>query len=163
MAAAEFALLTVWRLPARIDAVWTELEAPEHWPDWWRYVKRVVELKRGDASGLGAIRRFTWSSRLPYTLSFDVRVTKVEKPHLLEGRAQGELDGTGTWRLAEAGGVTTVRYDWRVRATKAWMRLAAPLARPVFAWNHHGVMQAGGEGLARRLGTRLLEAAPATR
>jgi len=163
VAAAEFALLTVWRLPASIDAVWKQLEAPEEWPEWWRYVKRVVELKRGDASGLGAIRRFTWSSRLPYSLSFDVRVTKVEKPHLLEGRAQGGLDGTGTWRLDEAGGVTTVRYDWRVRTTKAWMRLAAPLARPVFAWNHHGVMQAGGEGLARRLGTRLLEDGPATR
>ena len=37
----------------------------------------------------------------------------------------------------------------------------APLARPVFAWNHHGVMRAGGEGLARRLGVRLVEAGSA--
>jgi hypothetical protein len=125
-------------------------------------VKRVVELKRGDAAGLGAIRRFTWSSKLPYSLSFDVTVTKIEKPRLLEGTASGELDGTGTWHLAERAGAVEVRYDWRVRTTKAWMRLVAPLARPVFAWNHHGVMRAGGEGLARRLGTRLLEVGPAT-
>lgn len=162
MAASEFALVTVWRLAASREAVWKELAAPEHWPEWWRYVKRVVELKPGDANGVGAVRRFTWSSRLPYSLAFDVTITKVEKPHLLEGAAHGELDGTGTWHLAESSGVVTVRYDWRVRTTKPWMRLMAPLARPVFAWNHHGVMRAGGEGLAKRLGTRLLEAEPAT-
>lgn len=156
MAASEYVLVTVWRLRAPIDAVWKELETPEQWPQWWRYVKRVVAIRRDGADGLGATRRFTWSSKLPYALSFDVTVTKVEKPRLLEGTAHGELDGTGTWQLSESDGVVTVRYDWRVRTTKAWMRFVAPLARPVFAWNHHGVMRAGGEGLARRLGTKLL-------
>jgi hypothetical protein len=36
------------------------------------------------------------------------------------------------------------------------MNLLAPLARPVFAWNHDVVMRWGGEGLARLLGTRLV-------
>lgn len=40
--------------------------------------------------------------------------------------------------------------------------MAAPLAHPVFAWNHRGGMRADGEGLARRLNTRLLDAGPAT-
>ena len=160
---AEFALVTVWRLAAPIDAVWKELETPEHWPQWWRYVKRVEVLTPGDARGVGAVRRFTWTSKLPYSLAFEVTATRIEKPRLLEGASKGELDGTGTWRLAERDGVTTVCYDWRVRTTKPWMRLMAPLLRPVFAWNHHGVMRAGGEGLTRRLGVRLLEADPATR
>ncbi|MCA1656715.1 MAG: polyketide cyclase, partial [Actinobacteria bacterium] len=34
--------------------------------------------------------------------------------------------------------------------------LLAPLARPVFRWNHDVVMRQGGEGLADRLGARLL-------
>jgi hypothetical protein len=34
-------------------------------------------------------------------------------------------------------------------------RLAAPL-KPVFIWNHHAVMKAGGESLAKRLGATLL-------
>jgi hypothetical protein len=163
MAATEFALVTAWRLKAPVDAVWTEIEAPERWPDWWRYVKRVEVLERGDARGLGAVRRFTWSSKLPYALSFAVKVARIEKPYLLEGQAEGELDGTGTWHLSEIGGVTNMRYDWRVRTTKPWMRVAAPLARPIFGWNHHGVMRAGGEGLARKLGTQLLESGSATR
>jgi hypothetical protein len=36
------------------------------------------------------------------------------------------------------------------------MNRLAPLARPVFGWNHDVVMRWGGEGLARRLGGRLL-------
>jgi hypothetical protein len=36
------------------------------------------------------------------------------------------------------------------------MNLLAPIARPVFKWNHDYVMQRGGEALARRLGARLV-------
>jgi hypothetical protein len=51
-----------------------------------------------------------------------------------------------------------VVYDWRVRSTKPWMNLLAPVARPVFEHNHDVVMRWGGEGLARRLGVELLAA-----
>jgi hypothetical protein len=50
--------------------------------------------------------------------------------------------------------MTTVRYEWRVRTTKRWMNLAAPLLAPLFAWNHDQVMCAGGRGLAEYLGAR---------
>jgi hypothetical protein len=69
----------------------------------------------------------------------------------MEGQAQGELVGSGIWRLRQVGDVTDVRYDWEVRTTKFWMNLLAPLARPIFAWNHEGVMQAGEDGLRRIL------------
>ena len=36
----------------------------------------------------------------------------------------------------------------QVRTTKRWMNLAAPIARPLFKWNHDIVMQQGGKGLA---------------
>ena len=35
------------------------------------------------------------------------------------------------------------------------MNLLAPVARPVFNWNHDELMRVGGESLARRLGTDL--------
>jgi hypothetical protein len=76
----------------------------------------------------------------------------------MEGDAVGELEGTGIWRLFEQNGVTAVVYDWDVATTKRWMQLLAPVARPVFEYNHDVVMRWGGEGLARRLGTRLLVA-----
>jgi hypothetical protein len=88
--------------------------------------------------------------------------TRIEKPRLLEGRAEGELAGVGRWRLFEeaqgAGDrpVTAVLYEWNVSTTKPWMNLLAPLARRVFEWNHDWVMRNGGEGMARKLGCRLL-------
>jgi hypothetical protein len=80
----------------------------------------------------------------------------VERPHLLEGDATGELAGVGRWRLFEEGGLTAVVYDWNVGTTRAWMNLLAPLAKPAFKGNHDYVMRNGGRGLAELLGARLL-------
>jgi uncharacterized protein YndB with AHSA1/START domain len=153
---AEYRFLTTWCLEAPIDPVWEAIHDSESWPQWWRGVERVVELEPGDEQGIGQVGRYTWKSRLPYELSFDVTTLRKERPHLLAGEASGELSGTGTWRLSEGGGLTTVLYEWDVRTARAWMNLLAPLARPVFAWNHDWVMKRGGEGLARLLGARLI-------
>jgi hypothetical protein len=105
---------------------------------------------------VGGRHRIEWRSRIPYPLAFEFRTEEVDPPRRMAGRAFGELEGTGVWRLWHDGGITAVVYDWDVVTTKPWMNVAAPLARPVFAWNHNVVMRQGGEGLARRLGTRLV-------
>ena len=119
---------------------------------------RVDELDPGDEDRLGSRYEIEWRSRLPYPVRFQFRTDRVERPALMEGRADGELAGTGRWRLFEQDGVTAVLYEWNVQTTRAWMNALAPLARPVFGWNHDVVMRWGGEGLARRLGVRLLAA-----
>ncbi len=154
MAATQFHLITDWTLEAPLESVWQALMAPEEWPSWWRAVARVERLKDGDANGVGAVRRITWRTALPYTLSFAMRVTRVEPMTLIEGRAEGELSGVGRWTPRADGAHTQVRYDWIVEVTKPWMRLAAPLLRPVFAWNHGKVMGWGYEGLTRKLAAR---------
>ena len=151
-----FALTTRWRLASPIDPVWDAIVAVEHWPRWWRFVHAVDEVEQGDADGLGALRRYTWSSRLPYRLSFAMRVTALERPTCLEGTAVGDLTGTGRWRLAAEGATTEVRYDWTVVTTRGWMNALAPLLEPAFRWNHNQVMAEGGRGLARYLGVTLL-------
>ena len=55
--------------------------------------------------------------------------------------------------------MTTMRHEWQVRTTKRWMNLAAPIARPLFKWNHDMVMQRGGKGLAGLLDARLISMA----
>jgi hypothetical protein len=126
------------------------------WPEWWRGVVRVEELDAGGDDRVGSRHLIEWRSRLPYPLEFEFTVDRVERPQVMAGRAVGELTGTGRWRLFEDGGVTAVLYEWNVHTTKPWMNLLGPVARPVFAWNHNVVMRWGGEGLARRLGARLL-------
>jgi uncharacterized protein YndB with AHSA1/START domain len=149
---ADYDFVTRWSFQAPIEQVWKLISEAERWPEWWPGVEKVEVLEKGKQSEVGSLRRFTWKSKLPYRLVFDMRTTRVERPHIMEGRAEGELHGTGRWELRQDGDWTRVRYDWRVRTTKAWMNLLAPVARPFFAWNHDVVMRWGGEGLARRLG-----------
>ena len=121
-------------------------------------MERVEERDAGDGAGIGSCCLVEWRSRVPYSLSFEFTVERVEPPRLMAGVARGELAGKGTWRLFEQDGVTAVVYEWEVETTKRWMNLVGPVARPVFEYNHDVVMRWGGEGLARRLGVRLLAA-----
>jgi uncharacterized protein YndB with AHSA1/START domain len=145
---------TRWRVAAPAAVVWEALAASERWPEWWPSVKSVVAVSGGDSSGVGAVGRFTFRGRLPYSLTFDLTVTRVEPPRLLEGVASGDLEGLGRWTLEESATGTDVCYLWQVRTTKRWMNLLAPLLSPVFAWNHDEVMRTGRQGLERLLRAR---------
>jgi uncharacterized protein YndB with AHSA1/START domain len=154
--AREYAFLTTWLLDAERERVWDAIYESEAWPRWWRGVERVVVVEPGDEDGVGQLGRYTWRSKLPYELEFDMRTTRVERPRLLEGQAAGELAGTGRWRLFEQDDLTAVTYEWNVATTKPWMNLFAPIARPIFEWNHDWVMGHGATGIAALLGCRLL-------
>jgi hypothetical protein len=151
-----FVLVTEWALTAPIERVWDALIAPDDWPRWWKYVAQVELLTKGEPDGVGAVRRCTWTSRLPYRLTFDMTTRALVPPHEIEGIASGELEGVGRWSLRAVQGAVHVRYDWRVTPGKRWMRRLAPFLAPVFAWNHDQVMAEGGRGLARHLGVTLL-------
>jgi uncharacterized protein YndB with AHSA1/START domain len=154
---AEYAFLTTWLLDSPRQPVWEALHDQASWPGWWRGVEEAEELSRPPGGeDVGTVSRMVWKSLLPYRVEFAVTTTRVEHPYLLEGRASGELEGVGRWRLYEQGGVTAVLYEWNVATTKPWMNLLAPLLRPAFEWNHDWVMARGGEGIARLLGCSLL-------
>jgi hypothetical protein len=152
----EYRFLTTWLLEAEREPIWDAIYDSERWPEWWKGVLEAEELEEGDESGVGRYGRYIWKSKLPYRLEFFVRTTKVEKPHLLEGDAEGELAGVGRWRLFEQDGATAVLYEWNVHTTRAWMNLLTPIARPIFAVNHDYVMRNGGVGIAELLGVPLL-------
>ncbi|MBI3953944.1 MAG: SRPBCC family protein [Chloroflexi bacterium] len=155
MKAYEF--VTVWRIKAPIKSVWNEIYHAEVWPTWWKGVESVVEVRKGDERGVGSIHSYTWKSKLPYRLTFAMQTVRVEPPVLLEGVASGELEGRGLWQLSSQGSETIARYDWKVQTTQRWMNLLAPIARPVFKWNHDVVMSWGATGLAKRLGVSVAE------
>lgn len=138
-----YLLTTHWRLPATVPAVWDAIRHSEQWPSWWPSVQGVTELAPGDETGVGNLRSYRWRGLLPYTLVFDIEVIRIEKYRLIEGRARGELYGLGRWAFFEQNGGTYVRHDWNVQTALRWMNLLAPLARPIFEWNHARVMQQG--------------------
>ena len=100
---------------------------------------------------MGALYRHEWRSVIPYPSRFEPRITHVELPHLIEADADGGLAGTGTLALLRRR-ATAVTYEWNVRTTRPWMNAIAPVARPIFRWNHNTVMHQGGRGLADLLG-----------
>jgi uncharacterized protein YndB with AHSA1/START domain len=151
-----YRFLTTWLLEAPREDVFQAIWDSESWPSWWRGVEAVEKLEQGDEEDVGSLGRYVWKSRLPYRLEFDVRTTEVDRPRYMEGHAGGELAGIGRWRLFEDAGTTAVVYDWNVSTTGRWMNLLAPIARPIFAWNHDYVMRSGGECLARHLGAPLV-------
>jgi uncharacterized protein YndB with AHSA1/START domain len=156
MQVSEYRLSTVWRLEAPLQAVWTAIHDSARWPEWWNSVEQVAELEAGSSDGIGSLQRYTWKGRLPYRVVFDIRVTRIEPLVALEGMASGDLEGTGCWRFASEPGVTVVHYEWRVRTRRGWMNLCAPLAKPLFRWNHDFVMREGGVSLARLLDAQLI-------
>jgi hypothetical protein len=154
---AAYRFLTTWLLDSPVEPVFDAIHDSAAWPDWWEGVRRAELLEEGGEDGVGRLWDFTWRSRLPYDLSFRLRVTRVERPWRLEGDADGELIGRGCWRLYHGGAPgTAVVYEWDVSTSRAWMNRLAPVARPAFAWNHDAVMRQGGQGLARRLGVPLI-------
>jgi hypothetical protein len=153
---ADYGFVTLWRFRALLAPVWDLIYHSDDWPAWWPGVERVEKIGGGDAEDIGSVRRYTWKSKLPYRLAFDMRLTRVEPMAIIEGEAIGELTGKGRWQLDADGDVTNVRYDWNVSTTKPWMNLLAPVARPLFKWNHNVVMNWGADGLAKRLGVERL-------
>ncbi|MDT4896296.1 MAG: hypothetical protein QOH25_1373 [Acidobacteriota bacterium] len=154
---ADYEFVTIWRFASPLPPVWEMIYHSERWPSWWKGVEDVVLVKDGGENHVGCIYRYTWKSKLPYRLKFDMQLTRVEPMAIIEGEAIGELSGTGLWQISSDGDITTARYDWSVRTTKRWMNLLTPIARPFFKWNHDVVMRWGAEGLAKQLGVSLLE------
>jgi len=156
---AEYRLTTVWRIEAPVQQVYDAICRPVRWPSWWWGVKNVVELRPGDDRGVGRLLHCTWKGLLPYGLTFTVQVVRVLPLVALEAIASGELEGIGRWLFSQEGSITAVCYEWQVRTTRLWMNVLAPIAAPLFEWNHNVIMREGGEGLARLLDARLISLA----
>ena len=153
---AEFCFITLWHIEAPLPQVCDAISDCVNWPKWWKGVEKVEEIDPGDADGVGSLRRFTWKGPLPYRLTFDIRVIRFVPLKDLEGHASGELEGVGCWHFSHDSSITIVRYEWHVHTTRRWMHLLAPIANPLFKWNHNKVMRQGGVGLARLLNARLV-------
>jgi uncharacterized protein YndB with AHSA1/START domain len=98
----EYRFVTTWCVDAPVERVYAAIDDAAAWPQWWRGVRSAELIEEGDAEGVGRLWRYAWRSRLPYELGFETRVVAAERPWLLEGRADGELRGTGRWRFFES-------------------------------------------------------------
>lgn len=171
MTSPHFHVITDWSLNAPRDKVWPVLFAAEQWPSWWRALKHVELVADGDESGVGAVRRMTWSTlplpsrrldrALPLSLTLDMHTTRVEPMSRIEGEANGALSGHARWDIWPDGQRTRVRYDWIAEVMEPRLRALAPLMRRAFIWQHNRIMASGFKGLVTALASSKGKAQPA--
>jgi hypothetical protein len=142
----------VWWTAAATERVWEVLANYAAWSTWWRGIQSVEVLRQGDESGVGTILRQHWRSRVPYTLTFDLEMLRIESGKLLDGRASGDLEGACRWTLTPVDGGTELHFDVDVRTGRWWMNLPIPFAPKVVQASFMTIMGWGREGLARTLG-----------
>ncbi|MGR9072593.1 MAG: SRPBCC family protein [Gammaproteobacteria bacterium] len=146
-----FYLKTEWKIPFPLQITWDAIMQTEEWPRWWKYVKKVEVLEPGEASGLNSVTRFHWTTRLPYRLTLDLKLTRIETRRLLETAVTGDLTGRGRCVLTAQPDYTAVLFIWEVSPCRSWMNFFSPVARTAFEWNHRQVMLEGEKSLIRRL------------
>lgn len=162
--AAQYHFLSEYRVAGDVDRVWAALEDVPSWPQWWSWVKKV-ELVRAatDDTGLGAIYRYSVRTPTGYGFVYQTENVAVEPRRRIDVLSSGEIVGRG--RLAiepRADGDIDLWFAWLVETPKRWMTALAPIARPVFTWNHDHMMDAFGAGLAARSGATLVSSSNST-
>jgi hypothetical protein len=143
---------TTWHFKASEDEIRAILADATDLPRWWRAVYLSAErITAGDENHIGETIRLHTKGYLPYTLKWDFTVIQ-SKPLTIE--AKGDFIGRGVWTFEPHGEMTTVTYDWRIRAEKPLLKRLTFLLRPIFSWNHHWAMEMGRHSLELELARR---------
>jgi uncharacterized protein YndB with AHSA1/START domain len=143
--AAEYVFVDEWDVDAPQERVFDALADARTYPQWWTPVYSEVDVDGPPDVGRTSRQRF--KATLPYTLSTVSTITAMDRPHSFEIEVEGDLRGRGTWTLTPRDGTVHVRFDWRVFADRALLRVLTPVLRPLFRWNHNVAIKAAMEGL----------------
>ncbi|MGO4860003.1 SRPBCC family protein [Arthrobacter sp. 2MCAF14] len=156
-----FDLSSTWHLPATPEQVWAIIaDVDMSWPSWWPDCSFAAPLTRtvSDSDSQEDILKATTSylnfkASLGYTLTISIHPTMVVTPSEIAFDAGGHLDGNGRVTLSPEtnGRATRMDIEWRVRPTRRWMNLLAPVAAPAFTAAHALMMRQGEKGLVRAL------------
>ncbi|MCU1432614.1 MAG: polyketide cyclase [Actinotalea sp.] len=146
-----YRFVSAWHLPGTVDQAWKAVSRIEDWPRWWPAVSATRTILPGRPDGVGRVNGYLLRAPLGYRLGVVTRTIEVSAPRRVVVAVSGHLAGTGTWTLEREDDGVRVDQVWEVAATRPWMRLLAPVARPAFRWSHDRAARRGGEGLARWL------------
>jgi uncharacterized protein YndB with AHSA1/START domain len=157
MATNQYYFLDKWFIAYPLEKVWPHIVHAEAYPHWWGEVyTHVVPLNNLPPDQVGAKADVLAHGRLPYRIHFITEITRVEPPHHLGLKAEGDLTGTGLWTLQEMEKGTAVSFEWVVQADKTILKLFSPILKPLFEWNHRWTMQKGEAALKRLLAKQQL-------
>lgn len=143
--AAEYVFIDEWDVAAPIEAVFEALADARTYPRWWTPIYQEVDAAGPPAVGSVSHQRF--KGRLPYVLKMTSEIVRLEPPREFEIRVHGDLTGRGVWTLEQRADRVHLRFDWRVIADRALLRILTPVLRPLFRWNHAYAIRCAEQGL----------------
>lgn len=150
-----YSFVTQWKVNASMQDVWDAIYDTGHWPEWWKGVEEVKEVSTPDAPGL---QHITMRSNFEQPVSYNFRVTSIEKFRKIEGAASGEYKGKARWEFEEQNdGAILVKYTWDVTPKTCIKNILSPVSRTLMQWHHDTVMHWGARGLADKLHAGLVE------
>jgi uncharacterized protein YndB with AHSA1/START domain len=141
----EYVFVDEWDVEAPQERVFDALSDARTYPEWWTPIYKEVEADGPPEVGRTSRQRF--KGNLPYTLSTESTITRMERPNEFEVEVDGDLRGRGVWTLTPRDGKVHVRFDWRVFADRPLIRRLTPILRPLFRWNHNVAIKAAMRGL----------------
>ncbi|MFT7838046.1 polyketide cyclase [Saccharothrix sp. BKS2] len=132
---------SAWWLDSTPGQVFDVLADLGGYPHWWREVREARQVAQRAAE-------LRCRSLLPYDLVFEARHhTEDRDAGLLRADLAGDLDGTASWRVLPDGPGARLVFEQEVVVRKALLRALAPVARPVFRFNHALMMRSAERGL----------------
>lgn len=137
-----FSFSSRWHISASQTRVWNtfeELLASDEPFVWW---PGMHSTRQGDDIHVVA------GSPVGYRLRFRLHSLLQTPMDEVALRSDGDLDGRATLRLSSMDdSSSTIDVSWHVDVTSRWMRMGAPLLRPLYVRAHDVVMRAGERGL----------------
>src|SRR4051812_7319970 len=100
----EYLFVDEWDVAAPPEAVFDALADARTYPARWTPV--YIDVDADGPPALGKESRQHFKGRLPYHLHTRSTITRLERPHVVQGDVEGDLRGRGTWTLTAVPGGT---------------------------------------------------------
>jgi hypothetical protein len=106
---------------------------------WWPWLRHfeAAALEPGDTW------RATVQPPLPYRLSFDLHLHRVEHPRLIAADITGDIEGEATIELVPSAVGTELHLRSALTPTNPFLRAVASVAQPMARYGHEWVLDTG--------------------
>jgi hypothetical protein len=144
-----------WTIEGPVETVFHYVSDARTFHEWFRVFKRVDADDPVGPLRVGSHSRMKVKALLPYTLDWEVTVSKLDPPRLMETDVRLSLNGRFgmrgyvRYRFVPAGRFVTVINEQELIADQPLPRILHPLAQAVFAFNPDWAMRAARAPLQR--------------
>lgn len=156
-----FSFVDRWRLEGPVEEAAQLLFNFDQVTDWWTVFHDVRTLSSGNAQGVGRLVHYRLKGFLPYELSLQVQVERVQYPACFEVKMDGDLCGRGTGRLRPTPDGAELELTLDIVVRRTLLRLASLVMRPLMALQHRWAVRQGELGLNQQMRRRRLVAVAA--